>query len=164
MVQIDNINRRLLNTEAISNLDGYLVVEADRPVLGWTSQIDNLTQDLSMAVGKSGVASSSLLIPSTTNSGEYKSTLALVNLSGAPVTVQITARDEHGNTAGTSQAFVVVAQGMIVDPDIRKKLGSQEGFGPLELSGPVNNPLLAVSRVYSTQRTGGYFEGIPLGP
>ena len=164
MTQIDNINRRLLNTETVSNLDGYLLVEADRPVFGWTSQIDNLTQDLSMVVGKSGTASSSLLIPSTTNSGEYKSTLALVNPSGAPVTVQITARDEHGNTAGTSQAFLVVAQGMIVDPDIRKKLGSQEGFGPLELSSLANNSLLAVSRVYSTQRTGGYFEGIPIGP
>ena len=164
MTQIDNINRRLLNTEAVSNLDGYLLVEADRPVFGWTSQIDNVTQDVSMVVGKSGTASSSLLIPSTTNSGEYKSTLALVNPSGAPVTVQITARDEHGNTAGTSQAFLVVAQGMIVDPDIRKKLGSQEGFGPLELSSLANNSLLAVSRVYSTQRTGGYFEGIPIGP
>ena len=164
MTQIDNINRKLSNSETISNLDGYLLVESDQPVFGWTSQIDNLTQDVSMVVGKSGTASSSLLIPSTTNSGEYKSTLALVNPSAAPVSVQITARDQQGNTTGTSQAFVVVAQGMIVDPDIRKKLGSQESFGPLELSGSANSPLLAVSRVYSTQHTGGYFEGIPVGP
>ena len=41
------------------------------------------------------------------------------------------------------------------------RLGMTGEYGPLEIVSLSGKPILAVSRVYSLQRTGGYFEGVP---
>jgi hypothetical protein len=40
-------------------------------------------------------------------------------------------------------------------------VGLQDNYGPLEITSLDRHPLLAVSRVYTNQRTAGYFEGLP---
>jgi imidazoleglycerol phosphate synthase glutamine amidotransferase subunit HisH len=109
-------------------------------------------------VGKPSTATR-LLIPSTTSLGNFKSTLAVVNLAGTPASVQITARDNDGNVQ-TAHSVTIPGQGLLSEADIRASLNLAGTFGPLEIVSQDNKPLLAVSRVYSTQRTGGYFEGV----
>jgi hypothetical protein len=156
--QINDINRRLLGKGEVTGEEGTLRLESDQPVLAWTSQIDNLTQDPSLVVGKPSTATR-LLIPSTTSLGNFKSTLAVVNLAGTATSVQITARDNDGNVQ-TAHSVTIPGQGLLSEADIRASLNLAGTFGPLEIVSQDNKPLLAVSRVYSTQRTGGYFEGI----
>ena len=48
MVQRLEINELMLHTG-----EGYLKLESNVPILGWTSQIDNVSNDFSFAVGKS---------------------------------------------------------------------------------------------------------------
>ncbi len=156
--QINDINRQLLGKGEVTGEEGTLRLESDQPIVAWTSQIDNLTQDPSLVVGKPSTATK-LLIPSTTSAGNFKSTLAVVNLSSTPTSVQITARDNEGNIQAT-RSVTVPPQGLLSETDIRSSLNLAGTFGPLEIVSQDNKPLLAVSRVYSNQRTGGYFEGI----
>ncbi len=158
--QINDINRQLLGKGEVTGEEGTLRLESDQPIVAWTSQIDNLTQDPSLLVGKPSTATK-LLIPSTTSAGNFKSTLAIVNLSSTPTSVQITARDNEGNIQAT-QSVTVPPQGLLSEADIRSSLNLAGTFGPLEIVSQDNKPLLAVSRVYSNQRTGGYFEGVPM--
>jgi hypothetical protein len=58
----------------------------------------------------------------------------------------------------------IPANGLISYTDIRASLGLRGTFGPMEINSVDNQPLLAVSRVYSPQHTGGYFEGLPIAP
>lgn len=164
MVQINNINRALLGAGDITNREGYLKLSSTGPLFfGWTSQIDNLTQDLSLFAGKAASLATRLLIPSTTSLGSFRSTLVVVNLSPTPTSVKITARTNEGGERG----FVTLAipgGGFVSYNDILGSLGLSGTFGPLEITSTDNKPILAVSRVYSTQRTGGYFEGVPVGP
>jgi hypothetical protein len=158
--QINNINRQLLGKGEVTGEEGTLRLEADQPIVGWTSQIDNQTQDPSLVVGKPSTATR-LLIPSTTSAGNFKSALAVVNLASTPTSVQITARDNDGNVQST-QTVTIAGQGMLSESDIRASLNLAGTFGPLEITSQDSKSLLAVSRVYSTQRTGGYFEGVAI--
>jgi hypothetical protein len=156
--QINDINRQLLGKGEVTGEEGTLRLESDQSIIAWTSQIDNLTQDPSLLVGKPSTATR-LLIPSTTSAGNFKSTLAVVNLASTPTSVQITARDNDGNIQ-TTHSVTIAGQGLLNEADIRASLNLAGTFGPLEIVSQDKKPLLAVSRVYSTQRTGGYFEGI----
>jgi sugar lactone lactonase YvrE len=160
LTQLNDINRQLLGSTTVTNREGMLRLESDQRIVAWTSQIDNVTQDPSLVVGKSS-STSKLLIPSTTSAGNFKSTLAVVNLAATPTTVQITARDNDGNIRGTS-TLTIAGQGLVTFTDVLQALGLVGTFGPLEIASTNGSPLLAVSRVYSTQRTGGYFEGLPV--
>lgn len=104
-------------------------------------------------------AATRLLIPSTTSAENFKSRLAIVDLSGTPASVAITARDNDGNIQ-TTHSVTVPGQGLLSESDIRASLNLAGTFGPLEITSTDNKALLAVSRVYSNQRTGGYFEGV----
>jgi hypothetical protein len=163
LTQINNINRRLMGQDetTITDSEGSLWLRADQAIIAWTSQIDNNTQDPSLAVGRTSTASK-ILIPSTTSLGSFHSTLVVVNLANASTSVQITARDKDGNVQGTPNTVSIPGQGRLVNyGDIRDTPGLAGTFGPLEILSTGNKPLLAVSRVQSTQGTGGYFEGMP---
>jgi len=169
MTQINGINRRL-NGASANPSEGYLLLESDEPVIGWTSQIDNQTEDTSMVVGKPKTARTStrLLIPSTTRLGSFRSTLAVVNLSDTSTQIRISARNSDGAVVGdsldTSSQPMIDPGGFISYSDVLESLNVTGTFGPLEVVSLNNSPLLVVSQVYSVQRTGGYFEGISLGP
>jgi hypothetical protein len=161
MTQINSINQTLAGQGA----EGYLRLNFDKPVIGWTSQIDNLSQDLSMMVGKTTTGGHSrLLIPSTVSTGKFTSTLAVVNLGTTATTVELTARGLGGDVNGSALQLTIPAQGMIASSDILAPLALPGTFGPLEIQSLDGKPLLAVSRVYSPNRTAGYFEGIPIEP
>jgi hypothetical protein len=159
LTQLNSINTTLVAGASPANREGYLRLEADQNIVGWTSQIDNLTQDPSLVVGK-GVPQVKLLIPSTTNAGSFKSTLVVANLDAAPANVEFKFRDAEGNVKA-STIDVISGNGFLSSTDILVKLGMVGEYGPLEIVSLSGKPILAVSRVYSLQRTGGYFEGVP---
>jgi hypothetical protein len=160
MTQINSITQQFgtgMGTE------GYLTLVSDQPIFGWTAQIDNLTTDLSFVVGKAPGTATRLLIPSTASTEKFKSTLTVVNLSASPSIVQLTARDDQGATRGT-QPVSIPGNGFVVFDDVLSSMGLGGSFGPLEIVSTDGRPIHAVSRVYSPQRTGGYFEGAAENP
>ena len=162
MTQINKINEELTKASGTGTLEeGYLILESDVPIVGWTSQIDNLTQDLSMVVGKSADTSDTkLLIPSTASTGSFTSTFVAVNLASLVNTVEITSRDINGNVTG-SVRITIPPKGLISFGDVLASFGQSGTYGPLEIESIDGLPILAVSRVSSLQRTGGYFVGVP---
>ncbi len=157
--QLNHVIRQLLQREDLTHLEGTLLLEADQEIAAWTSQIDNVTQDPSLFVGKV-ISGTRLLIPSTTSVGSFKSSLVVVNLDDAPTQVEYKLRDSEGNLIA-SGSEVISGRGFFSSPNIHAHLGIPGNFGPLEITSLSNKPLLVVSRVYSDQGTGGYFEGLP---
>jgi hypothetical protein len=162
LTQLNDVVRLLSGSSGVANQEGWLSMEADQPIVGWTSQIDNASQDPSLVIGKSAGASR-LLVPSVVNLGNFKSTLVVVSPNAAPVSVELTARDSDGNLQG-SQVVAIPAFGLLSFSDILDTLGVAGSFGSLEIASTNGRPLLAVSRVSSAERTGGYFEGQVIGP
>jgi IPT/TIG domain len=160
MAQINGITHQF-GTGA--GTEGYLRLVSDQPVLGWTAQIDNLSTDLSFVVGKAASTATRLLVPSTTSTDKFKSTLTVVNLAAAATTIRLNARDNEGTAMGSRQV-VIPANGFIVYDDVLSSMGLSGNFGPLEIVSSDDRPIHAVSRVYSPQRTGGYFEGVARTP
>jgi hypothetical protein len=158
MVQTNNVNRLLTRNSSTSNLEGYLRLDSNQPIVAWSSQIDNRTQDPSFALGKSA-GSSHLLIPSVTSMGSFKSTLVIVNLGNFASTVKIQFRDIFG-ALNTTFITLIPAGGFLSYSDILNQLGMRETFGPLEIDSMDGQMLLAISRVYSISHTGGYFDAI----
>jgi hypothetical protein len=162
MKQLNRINDLLSY-----NGEAYLRLESNVPILGWTAQIDNISNDFSLAVGRAPAAGSSkLLIPSTANKvsatgGRFRSSLVVVNLDTTAANVQLTARDVDG-TKRAERSFPIPAEGFVSYADILTSLGLTDNFGPLEVVSSSGNRLRAASRVYSDQRTGGYFEAVPI--
>jgi hypothetical protein len=101
-----------------------------------------------------------LLIPSTTSVGSFKSSLVVVNLDEAPTTVEIKLRGNDGSLKAVATELIQ-GRGYFSSLDIHGRLEALGNFGPLEITSLDGKSLLAVSRVYSDQRTGGYFEGLP---
>jgi len=156
MVQINRVNAAFINGAE----EGYLRLEANQPIFGWTSQIDNFTSDLSLVVGKSlENTGSKLFIPSTVSTEKFKSALTVVNLDATSNTIQITARNNDGIVLKSS-TVTISGKGFVAYSDILASLGLGGNFGPIELTSTSGKPILAVSRVYSPLRTGGYFEGV----
>src|SRR5262249_31193962 len=116
VTQLNDIVRSLLGGSVVANREGWLKVESDQPVIAWTSQIDNATQDPSLLVGQ-GSGSGRLLIPSAVSSGSYTSTLVVVNLDAQPIDVQLIARDSDGNLRG-SQSVTIAGLGQLSVADI----------------------------------------------
>ena len=154
MTQINKINEALITASGVEDLEeGYLVLEADGPIVGWTSQIDNLTQDFSIVVGKpADTTDTKLLIPSTASTGSFTSTFAAVNLSDLANTVEIRSR-ENGGTVRGSVRLTIPPKGMISYGDILASFGQAGTYGPLEIESLDSRPIMAVSRVFSRNRT-----------
>lgn len=159
LTQINNVVQWLLGSPGIANKEGSLRIEADQDVLAWTSQIDNLTQDPSLVVSKP-LQPGKLLVPSATRVGSFTSSLVVVNPGSSAQMVEFRFRDVDGNVKSSGQELLP-AGGFLNSNDILARLGVTADFGPLEIVSLSGRPLLAASRVYSQQRTGGYFEGVP---
>ena len=157
MTQLNQVVRQLLNREEVTNVEGYVRLESSQPILGWASQIDNTTDDPGFAVSKGGGASK-LLVQSTANVGNFKSSLAVVNLGEAAAAVDIVAHNVQGTVQGELRGQVIPPRGFISVANILEELGTVNGFGPVEIVSTNGQPLLAASRVYSLSRTSGFFE------
>jgi hypothetical protein len=162
MTQINDVIRLLVGIFSETNLEGWLQLTSDQNIVAWTSQIDNAVQDPSFAQGRAQGASR-WLIPSVVNVASFRSTLAVANLDAAPNSVQLTARDNLGNTRGTT-TVTIPGRGLLSYSDVLGSLGLGGTSGPMEIVSTTGKPVIVISRVYSDQRTSGFFEGLVLAP
>ena len=88
LTQVPHIIRFLEDSTQITGREGYLLLESDQPVLGWASQIDNLTLDPSLQISTSEAASR-ILIPSSVSNGRFATSLLILNSSASAGHVNI---------------------------------------------------------------------------
>jgi hypothetical protein len=157
MTQLNQVVRLLLNRGEVTNVEGYVRLESSQPILAWASQIDNGTYDPGLAVSK-GMGASKLLVQSTANVGNFKSSLVVVNLGTAAAAVDIVAHSIQGTVQGELRGQVIPPGGFVSFANILERLGAFNSFGPVEILSTNGQPLLATSRVYSLNRTSGFFE------
>ncbi len=150
---------RIITGSSGSNVECYVRLDSDQPVLAWASQIENSNNDPGFALGKKA-GGRRLLIPSSANATIWNSSLVIVNTSAQSAYVDIVARDNNGGTLGQMQAVWVPAGGFFSRSNILSFLGVTNNYGPIEVSSSdANANLLATSRIQSTDRTSGFFEG-----
>jgi Matrixin/IPT/TIG domain len=161
LVQLNSVNRALTGAPGVSNTTGYLRITSDQPVLGFSSLIDNSSDDPGLALS-SAAGATRLIIPSATNVNQFRSNVTIVNLSGnTAASVRITSRDTSGSVLAQS-TIAIPPNGAYLEEDILSSLGLSNRFGPLEIQCLNNLPLSAVSRVYSIfDNTSGFFTAQP---
>ena len=162
LVQLNRVNRRLSGSGGGGDTLGWVQLNADRPVAGFVSQINNRSSDPGFA--RSDVlASSKLLIPSAAKVNQFRSTITVVNAgNGEEARVRVRVRDRQGRTIGESRSRTLPANGIFHLDDLLGSLEVSSNFGPVEIESLDGVPLLAVSRVYSIHDdTGGFFLAQP---
>jgi hypothetical protein len=81
------------------------------------------------------------------------------NEGSTQANVNIISRDVGGNVK-TQKTIAIDAHGFYSDQDILTTLGLSSAYGPLEIRSTNNQPLSAISRVYSvTDNRGSVFAG-----
>ncbi len=158
LTQINGVVRQLLGSSALSNFQGYLKLESNQPVLGWVSEIDNVTNDPGFAISQTSGATH-LLIGSTANVGAFKSSLVIVNAGAEEAHVNVVMRDSDGVIQGQLTGLAIPVQGFYSSSNILEGLGVSSSYGPVEVVSSNGQPLIVTSRVYSTSGTSGFFEG-----
>ncbi len=172
MTQTNSIVRKLVNNPAggplsavadpgtPANQQGSLHIMATQPMLAWASQIDNISSDPSLENGLPA-GFSLLWLPSSTNTGLFRSSLTLVNTEPTIAEVLIKAHDVNGTVIALKQ-ISLPANGQWHELDILGSMGLSDQYGPLEISSANGVPLIATSRVYSTSHTSSFFEARPI--
>gem|GEM_PF-851910 len=157
LIQLNSVNRTLTGSSGVSNTTGYIRITSNQPVLGFGSVIDNSSDDPGLALSSS-TGATRLIIPSSTNVNQFRSTVTVVNLSGdTAASVHITSRDPAGSVLAQKDV-TIPPNGLYLEEDILSSLGLSNRFGPLEIQCLNNLPLSAVSRVYSIfDNTSGFF-------
>jgi hypothetical protein len=160
--QLNQVNRILTGSSNITNTTGYIRLSSGQPVAGFSSVINNPSNDPGMAISLV-TGALHLLVPSTTNLGQFRSTLTIINLgNNLPAHVGVTARDVSGNILAQNAGIVIPANGIYNVDDILTTLGVSNSYGPLEIQSLNIVPLAAVSRVYSiSNNTNGFFLAQP---
>ncbi len=162
LVQLNRVNRRLAGSGGGGDTLGWIQLNADRPVAGFVSQINNQTSDPGFA--RSDVLSSTkLLIPSATNVNQFRSTITIVNAgNGEEARVRVRVRNRQGRIIGESRSRNLPPNGIFHLDDLLGSLEVPSNFGPVEIESLNGVPLLALSRVYSIHDdTGGFFLAQP---
>jgi len=160
--QLNHINRVLLGREGVTNTVGSLRVMSDQPFSSFISVIDNSSNDPGLQVGRSD-GFSRLLINSATNTGAFRSRLALLNLGNTRAVVKLTARDnETGEVLATKEGIFIELNGFFYTDDVFAELGVENNFGPLEIESPNLQPLIGVTLIGSASRTSGFLEAVPI--
>ena len=160
--QLNNVNRVLLGSDGVTNTIGSLRVTSDQPFSSFVSVIDNSTNDPGLQVGRSG-GFPKLLINSATNTGAFRSRLALLNLGNTRAVVKLTARsNETGEVLATKEGIFIELNGFFYTDDVFGELGVENNFGPLEIESPNLQPLIGVTLIGSASRTSGFLEAVPI--
>jgi len=151
--QINKINPSVGNEET----EGAVKLDPDQHVEAFVSMIEN-ANDFPSVIPLTP-RSRHLAIAAVTNLGRFKSSLVIFNEGSAAATVDIISRDISGHVTG-QKTITIDANGFFTDTDILTTLGVSNGYGPLEIRSTNNQPLSAVSRVYSiTDNRGSVFAG-----
>jgi len=153
--QLNNVVRQLLGTSSLSNAEGSLQITSDQPLIAWTSQIRNATDDPGFVIAKPG-GNTHLLLPSVVNSETFVSSLVIRNVAAEALTVTLIARGADG-AQRTSVSTNIPKAGVLTLADVLGFLKLPNTFGPLEIV--ATGDVLAVSAVTSNKGTGAFFEG-----
>jgi len=101
-----------------------------------------------------------LLIPSSSYSDTFTSSLVVMNMELGANTFTISAYDTSGNPLGTPLAATLLYGKQFRSNNILKELGAPFGsFGPIRVESISNRLLSAVSEVRSSQGFAGFFPG-----
>jgi hypothetical protein len=158
LVQLDHVVRQLVNIQGTSNLEGYVELESDQPILGWASQVHNVTNDPGFVVSQAW-ASTRLLVPSATQAGKFTSSLVIVNVGNDNALVDISSRGTDGAITGQLRSIFIPARGYFSDAKILESLGSSQSSGSVEIISTNGQPIIATSRIYTTSGTSGFLDG-----
>ena len=158
-LQINSLLAYLEGSAAPTGREGSLVLESDQPIHAFISQIDNQTGDPSILDGtqKGGTR---LILQSAANTGPFRSTLVILNLSPDQAMVDITALSRStGQPIGNSLRNVSIAgHGFVSFNNILQALSVPDDYGPVEIRSTNGALLAAVSRVSGlSARTSGFF-------
>ena len=132
LTQVPHIVRFLEDTTQITGREGYLLLESDQPVLGWASQIDNLTLDPSLQISTSEAASR-ILIPSSVSNGRFATSLLILNSSPSAGHVNILARNSAGSLQASLSNLSIASNGYLLFEDFYKTVGLSNVSGPIEI-------------------------------
>ena len=158
--QINSVGRFLWEDSVGSDIQGNLYLESDQPISAWASQIDNATNDPSLLLSKRSGATR-ILIPSSANLGTFSSSLVLMNLGFTTAQVGMKVYGTSGELLGESSTPLTISpNGVVSFENVLQSLGVTDNYGPIEITSLNSVPVIATSRVSSTTRSGGFFEGL----
>ncbi|MEW5979037.1 MAG: DUF5719 family protein [Acidobacteriota bacterium] len=158
--QINSVARFLYEDSLGADVRGNIYLESDQPISAWASQIDNSTNDPSMLLSKR-TGATRILIPSTANISTFSSSLVLMNLGFTTAQISLKAYSTSGAVIGQSSTPLTLApNGVLSFENILQTLGVSDNYGPLEITSLNGAPIVATSRVSSTNGSGGFFEGL----
>ncbi len=158
--QINSVARFLFEESVGSDIQANLYLESDQPISAWASQIDNTTNDPSMLLSKR-TGATRILIPSSANIGTFSSSLVVMNVGVTTAQVALKAYGTSGQLLGQSSTPLVIGpNGVVSFENVLQSLGITDNYGPIEITSLNNVPIIASSRVSSTTRSGGFFEGL----
>jgi hypothetical protein len=84
-----------------------------------------------------------------------------MNVGFSTAQVALKAYGTSGETLGQTAASLSIApNGVLTFENVLQTLGIVDNYGPIEITSLNNVPLIASSRVSSTNRAGGFFEGL----
>ncbi|HVN81222.1 MAG TPA: hypothetical protein VMW38_19695, partial [Terriglobia bacterium] len=162
LTQIDNINRYLKGSLAVTNTTGYLRLNADQPFSCFISLINAATTDPSLQVGRA-LGNTLLLLNSATNVASYKSGLMVLNLTNAATTVQFTAYDnDTGAVLATKSGVALPANGFYFNEDVLADMGITGKFCSVQIESLTLGPIQAYSLVKSLSNNAGFLEAVPI--
>jgi hypothetical protein len=160
--QLNSVARVLFENGGGSDIQGNLYIESDQPISAWASQIDNTTNDPSLLLSKR-TGSTKILIPSSANTSTFSSSLVVMNVGYSNAQVVLKAYGTSGKLLGqTATPLNIPPNGVLSLANVLQTLGVIDDYGPLEITSLNNVPLIASSRVSSTLKAGGFFEGLRL--
>jgi len=160
--QINNVNRYIIGTTAITNTVALLRVNADQPFSSFISVINNATNDPAIQIGRS-TGYPKVILNAVTNAGNFRSKMVILNLGNAIGATKFTARNpDTGEALATKTDIFVPVGGFYLSNDILADMGLYGKFGPLEVESPNLQPLIVVTLVESTGNAGGFLEAVPI--
>jgi hypothetical protein len=160
LVQLNSVARFLFENTSGSDIRANLYIESDQPVIAWASQIDRVTNDPSLLLSKRH-GSTQILIPSAANLSTFSSSLVVMNPGYSTAEVALKAYGTSGELLGqTGTPMNIAPNGVLFLENVLQDLGVVNNYGPIEITSLNNVPLIATSRVSSSNGGSGFFEGL----
>lgn len=160
MTQINNILRYLENSGDATGREGYLWLTANQPILAWASQIDTVSLDPSLQ-SATAETSSYLLLPSSVANERFRTALVVTSASAADGRISLISRDRSGDVQAMLSDLSLPGFGFLYFEDFYGSLGLDSVSGPIEVRAQGNLQVMALARIYSRERTGGFLNAIP---
>jgi hypothetical protein len=157
LLQLNPAVHQMIGNGVAVDVEGYIELQSDHPILAWASEIDNVTNDPGFDVARRQGSNRVLL--RSTNLGNFRSSLVVVNGNDAEVIVDIVSRDEKGKIQGQLRSLSIPARGYFDSANILRDLGILQDSGTIEVISTNRLPVVTTSRVYSNSRTSGFLGG-----